>query len=220
MKINTDGVLLGALAEVKKSKTICDIGTGTGVISLMLAQRNHEASIDAIDVDFNAVDTASINFSDSLFRERLHCHHHSMEDFFELHPDRTYDLIISNPPFFLNALKSPSQTKNLAKHTNESFFADMLNIASNHLNDDGHLQVVVPMEISRLLQNLASDYHLYHQECIAIKSFEDKNPIRHILKFGKTKVDQIDFHDFVIYKQQGEHSLQYIAALKDFFTIF
>src|SRR6476661_1775560 len=144
MKINTDGVLLGALTNISNTKLICDIGTGTGVIALMLAQRNHDAIIDAVDIDYKAVDTASINFSNSLFHERLYAHHHSFTEYFEMHPDRQYDLIVSNPPFFLNSLKSPEAATNLAKHTNQDFFIDLLRIATMHLTEYGSLSIIVP----------------------------------------------------------------------------
>lgn len=220
MKINTDGVLLGALVHFDQAKTICDIGTGTGVIALMLAQRNHEAIIDALDIDHKAIDTASVNFEKSLFHERIHAHHHSFKEYFEMHPDKKYDLIVTNPPFFLNSLKSPEEKNNLAKHTDESFFIELLSIASMHLNENGALGVIVPIEISIFLQNLAEDYHLYYSQCIEIRSYLDKSAFRHILRFQKEKPLQNTIENFVIYEREGEHSIQYKNALKDFFTIF
>lgn len=220
MKINTDGVLLGALADVKDAKQICDIGTGTGVIALMLAQRNHFSKIDAIDIDAKAVNTATLNFNNSLFHERLKCHHHHFEEFFEFHPENKYDLIVSNPPFFLNSLHSPSPSKTLARHTTEKFFVDLLRVSALHLTANGVLQLVVPLDISLLLKHLAEDYHLYNTECIEMKSFEGKNTFRHILKFEKDPSKPLKIADFIIYEKEGEHSLQYIEALRNFFTIF
>lgn len=220
MKINTDGVLLGALCDVQKAKSICDIGTGTGVIALMLAQRNHESKIDALDIDYRAVDTASMNFQNSLFHERLSAHHHSFIEFFEMHPTKKYNLIVSNPPFFLNALKSPHHQTNLAKHTDESFFIDLLRIASTHLHENGSLEIIVPLEISLLLQHLADDYYLHLERKIIVKSFQDKEVFRHILKFQKNPSVEEQTENFIIYEKEGEHSLQYKSALKNFFTIF
>jgi len=220
MKINTDGVLLGALADVKDAKRICDIGTGTGVIALMLAQRNHHCKIDAIDIDFKAVDTATLNFNNSLFHEQLKCHHHNFIEFFEMHPANKYDLIVSNPPFFVNSLHSPSKSKTLARHTNKDFFVDILRISALHLTENGVLQLVVPLDISMLLKNLAADYHLYNTECIEMKSFEGKNTFRQILKFERNNLKPLKISDFIIYEKEGEHSLQYIETLRNFFTIF
>lgn len=220
MKINTDGVLLGALADVNGAKRVCDIGTGTGVIALMLAQRNHHCKIDAIDIDLKAVNTATENFNNSLFHEQLRCHHHHFIKFFETHPENKYDLIVSNPPFFLNSLHSPSQSKTLARHTTEEFFVDLLRISALHLTEKGILQLVIPLDISMLIRNLAEDYHLYNTECIEMKSFEDKNTFRHILKFERNHLKPLSISDFIIYEKVGEHSLQYKETLRNFFTIF
>lgn len=220
MKINTDGVLLGAMANVKDAKKILDIGTGTGVIALMLAQRNCTAKIDALDIDHIAYEKSGLNFSNSLFHERLKAHHHSFKDYFDLHPTSKYDLIVSNPPYFLNSLQSPKSSKNLSRHTNEAFFIDLLALSCNHLSDEGILELVVPVDISLMLQNLAVDYHIYPTRCIKIRSYQDKATIRHIISFSKRLVDQTEFSDFVIYEEQGVHSIQYKSVLKDFFKIF
>jgi tRNA1Val (adenine37-N6)-methyltransferase len=219
MKINTDGVLLGAIANVSKAKKICDIGTGTGVIALMLAQRNLNSYIDALDIDERAVNTAEKNFKNSLFNDRVNAHHYSFVEFFEKNPDHRYDLIVTNPPFFLNALRSPHEKNNIAKHTNEVFFIDLLKIATTHLTKNGSLELIVPIEISEFLQHLAIDYHMHLTSCISVKSYDDKNVFRHILRFQKN-IENTDFSEFVIYEKEGQHSIQYITALKDFFIIF
>ena len=111
MKINTDGVLLGALTEADQPKTILDIGTGTGVIALMLAQRFKYAQIDAVEIDPGAAETAGRNFINSSYAERLNVYPIGFEEFFEQNPDKKYNLIVSNPPFFINSLKSPEANK-------------------------------------------------------------------------------------------------------------
>src|SRR5437879_3258817 len=98
MKINTDGVLLGALAEADQPENILDIGTGTGVIALMTAQRFENARIDAVEIDQSAAETARRNFSNSPFAERMNLYSMGFEQFFESNPDKKYDLIVSNPP--------------------------------------------------------------------------------------------------------------------------
>jgi tRNA1Val (adenine37-N6)-methyltransferase len=220
MKINTDGVLLGALANVLGAKSILDIGTGTGVIALMLAQRNHQAQIDAIDIDSTACSKATQNFDNSLFHDRLKAYHHGFKVFFELYPAKKYNLIVSNPPFFLNALQSPKASNNLSKHTDEQFFIDLLRVAQHHLHANGHLELIVPVDISLMLQKLAPDFQLHAFHCIKIKSYEDKAHIRHILSFSRTQMQDINFLEFCIFADKGIHSLAYKATLKDFFTIF
>ncbi len=147
MKINTDGVLLGALVEANQAKTILDIGTGTGVIALMLAQRFTEAQIDAVEIDPMAAQTAGKNFINSPYAERLNIYPVGFEQFFEQNPDKKYDLIVSNPPFFINSLKSPEAKRKLAKHTDEDFFKKLIKI-STHLNPDGVCWLIIPPTIA------------------------------------------------------------------------
>ena len=116
MKINTDGVLLGAIAGEGEPLNILDIGTGTGVIALMLAQRFTDAKIDAVEIDEQAAITAKNNFSNSPFKNRLTLYANGFEQFFEDYPGKRYDLIVSNPPFYINSLQSPGVKTNLAKH--------------------------------------------------------------------------------------------------------
>lgn len=220
MKINTDGVLLGALCNITAAKRILDIGTGTGVIALMLAQRSHNSFIDAIDIDYTAFEKSKINFENSLFHGQLKAHHHGFKEFFELNPLHKYDLIVSNPPYFLNALQSPKASKNISKHTNEQFFIDLLLVAKNHLTENGRLELVLPVDISLMLQNTAQDFGLFAKHCIKIKSYPDKAHIRHIISFSKQQAEELHFQEFCIYETQGVHSLQYKALLKDFFKIF
>lgn len=220
MKINTDGVLLGALADIKKANYVLDIGTGTGVIALMVAQRNRNAFIDGIDIDYIAFQKSNHNFDNSLFHAQLKAHHHSFRDFFDLNPQKKYDLIISNPPYYLNALQSPKASKNISKHTNEQFFLDLLSSAKSHLNDSGTLELIVPVDISLFLQNTAPNYSLFAKNCIKIKSYQDKAHFRHIIRFSKQKPAYLNFEEFYIYESPGVYSLQYKASLKNFFKIF
>ena len=220
MKINTDGVLLGAMADVLKVKEILDIGTGTGVIALMLAQRNLAAKIDALDIDFKAFDKAELNFKNSIFHERLMAFHIGFKQYFELNLLKKYDLIVSNPPFFLHSLQSPKEEKNISRHTNEQFFLELLRVAQYHLVESGTLEIIVPVDVSLMLQNLAPDFKLHVKRCIKIRSYEDKATIRHIISLSKQELPEVCFHDFCIYEGQGVHSLAYKTVLKDFFTIF
>lgn len=220
MKINTDGVLLGAMCDLQTANKILDIGTGTGVIALMLAQRKPHVYIDGIDIDQTAFDKAKMNFQNSIFNNHLKAYHYGFKVFFELHPENRYDLIVSNPPFHLNALQSPKEARNISKHTDEIFFLDLLMLAKTHLTADGSLSLVLPVEISLMLQTTAKDFGLYPKHCIKIKSYPDKAHIRHIITFTRNSENKLSFDDFCIYASQGEHSLQYKTTLKDFFTIF
>src|SRR5690554_2504372 len=128
MKINTDGVLLGAIAgSVHGRGQFLDIGTGTGVIAMMLAQRYPEARVDAIEIDQGAAFRAAANFKDSPFSDRLTVNHVALESF-KTRPE-TYDLILSNPPFFMDSLKNPDQRKSVARHADPLFFQTLFRFA-------------------------------------------------------------------------------------------
>lgn len=218
MKINTDGVLLGALVESEPT-FILDIGTGTGVIALMLAQRFGNAAIDAVEIDESAADTAERNFHNSPFASRLSIYALGFEGFFEKNPDKKYDLIISNPPFYINSLLSPGEKKQLAKHAGEHFFKDMLTGVSKHLSEQGTCWLILPLQTAELVKVLAADVGLYINQLIYIKSFAGKEPHREIMVLSTT---QYNFRkeQFVIYESEGVYTQQYKNTLKDFFTIF
>ncbi|MBB5394550.1 tRNA1(Val) (adenine(37)-N6)-methyltransferase [Mucilaginibacter sp. AK015] len=216
MKVNTDGVLLGALAAANNPQSILDIGTGTGAIALMLAQRFAEANITAIEIDEHAAETAARNFEDSAFADRLNI---IKGDFIEVgHPEK-YDLIVSNPPFFLDSLTSANQKKNLARHTDSLFFDRLVKYAAEHLTDTGTCQLIIPLPTAAVIMDLLPKYQLYLQKVIAVKSFADSEPHRVILTFGKEQKG-ITEEQFVIYDVPKVYSVEYQLALGDFLTIF
>ena len=219
MKINTDGVLLGALADADCLKSILDIGTGTGVIAMMLAQRYTNATINAVEIDKTASKTAHHNFNASKFRERLHLYAQSFEDYFELKPDVKYNLIVSNPPFFLNSLLSPGAGKSLAKHTDESFFERLTDACSKHLEEGGTAQLILPVGTAEIVTAYSANVGLILHKRINIRSFSHNEPHRELIIFGKEQ-QQVIVEDFVIYESMKVYSAAYQNALKDFFTIF
>jgi tRNA1Val (adenine37-N6)-methyltransferase len=219
MKINTDGVLLGALAEADQPQNILDIGTGTGVIALMLAQRFKNTRIDAVEIDQPAAETASRNFNNSAFAERMNIYPVGFEQFFESNPDKKYDLIAANPPFYINSLKSPKVGRQLAKHTDRNFFERLINTASNHLASSGLLGLILPIDTAELVSSLAEGANLYAQNNITIHSFEHSEPHRLIMYLG-SKQTSIKERQFVIYKSVGNYSEEYLKLLKPYFIAF
>jgi len=219
MKINTDGVLLAALAGVENTKNILDIGTGTGVIALMLAQRNNNTHVDAIEIDAEAAKTCALNFENSVFAHRLKVHPTCFKEYFKNNVCKKFDLIVSNPPFFINALKSNQEKKNLARHTDEIFFEDLIKLSSENLNPLGLIEIIIPTEIEKFIIGIAQKNQLFLYKKINISSFENSKPIRSILRFGKINFPYREIF-FTIYAQQGVHSVEYKNALKDFFILF
>ena len=219
MKINTDGVLLGASADADEPQHILDIGTGTGVIALMLAQRFANATIDAVEIDKAAAHTARANFQNSKFNDRLALYAHSFESYFGNHAQKKYDLIVSNPPFYINSLESPEAKKNTAKHADGDFFENLVKAVAAHLTSTGNFWLILPLDTAELVKNIAQQNNFYLQKVIAIKSYPDSNPHREmlVLGLGETKADN---EEFVIYEQEKVYSNHYQNTLRDFFTIF
>ena len=219
MKINTDGVLLGALAEADDPKSILDIGTGTGVIALMLAQRFVSAQIDAVEIDSLAAQSAGKNFQNSSFADRLNIFSNDFQSFFKEYPFKKHDLIVSNPPFHLNSLESPGTKRSLAKHTNHNFFAELIEDSASHLTNSGLMLLILPLQAAELVKKLAGQFGLYLQKTITIHSFENDLPHREIISLGLNNIKLNNSH-FVIYNEPKIYSDMYINALRDFFTIF
>lgn len=218
MKINTDGVLLGAIAATVHPKRILDVGTGTGVISLMLAQRFPSATIDAIEIDSLAADTARRNFETSPFSDRLTSHAVALGDF---KPDTPYDLIVSNPPFFLHSLKNGDVRKRMARHTDMAFFCQLLERSQQWLNPAGSLQVILPAMLANLIGQKATDeFGLPVQATTTIRSFAAHPPIRHILSVGKPADNFSEAYELIIYEHRGVYSPAYRKLLKAFFLAF
>lgn len=219
MKINTDGVLLGALADADLPKTILDIGTGTGVIALMLAQRFADAQIDAVEIDEPAAQTAKCNFANSPFAQRLAAYPVGFEEFFEKYPGKKYDLIVSNPPFYINSLKSPQKNKEVAKHSDMDFFERLIKDAAAHLSENGTCCLILPSDTAELVKRIGGEHELFLTKSKAIRSFSGSEPHRMISSFG-SKQTAISEMDFTIYKAINVYSEEYIKLLQPYFIAF
>ncbi|PAW94171.1 hypothetical protein CKK33_11990 [Mucilaginibacter sp. MD40] len=215
MKVNTDGVLLGALANGTTARRILDIGAGTGVVALMLAQLFTQAYVDSVEIDDNAADTAANNFANSKFAERLQLF---KGDFANLER-KEYDLIVSNPPFFIDSLTSAKQNKTLARHTDSSFFDRLVRFAAENLSANGICQLILPVATADLVKGILVANSLHLQDVINIRSFAADVPHREIITFGKAD-ETIDPTDVVIYEAPKVYTTQYTFLLKDFLTIF
>lgn len=219
MKINTDGVLLGALADADHPQTILDIGTGTGVIALMLAQRFGNAKIDAVEIDQSAAETAGRNFENSPFADRLTLYPTGFVEFFDRHPDKKYDLIVSNPPFYINSLKSPEVKRELAKHADRDFFSNLIYYTLKYLTDRGVMYLILPLDTVALVKEVAFKNGLFLKKKTSISSYQESEPHREIIAFSSV-TDKATGDRFVIYESPKIYTKQYRETLKDFFTIF
>jgi len=213
MRINTDGVLLAAKAN-GYPKHILDVGTGTGVMALMLAQRYPDAYVDSIDVDEGAVSCAGKNFENSPFHDRLAVYHKGIENY---DTGKSYDLIVSNPPFFINSLKNPDRRKSVSRHTSIGFYKDMFGKCSMLLGPEGSFQIIWPLEVRDQVLSLSLEADLHLNEETYIRSFPNSAPFRVISVFKSFPPDLYARDDFEIYESEGVYSASYRDLLKPFF---
>lgn len=216
MKINTDGVLLGAMVNAQRPGHILDIGTGTGVIALMLAQRFPEAFISAVEIDEQAALTAEKNFRLSAFAKRLSVYHSAVQAFA---CNQKFDLIVSNPPFFVNDLKSAEEKKGIARHADEGFFSMLVEKANDLLSAEGALWLILPLKQAEEVVQLADKHGLWLLEKVHIHSDASKPAFRQIIKLGKGR-EEIQESHFYIYEGLKVHTAAYQDLLKDFFLAF
>lgn len=219
MKINTDGVLLGAMAGNSTPSAILDIGTGTGVIALMLAQRYLSSNITAVEMDEAAAQTARLNFSNSQFSNRLQVYAQSFQDYFDEHPSQQFDLIVSNPPFYIQSLPSPGKQKALAKHADNGFFKELITAMALHLTANGEGWLIAPLNTVSLMLQLAEQNGLHLQRAVEILSYPHSEPHRRVIVLGR-KQTPVTTTRLYIYDAQGIYNSEYQALLSAFLTIF
>jgi tRNA1Val (adenine37-N6)-methyltransferase len=216
MKVNTDGVLLGAWADVDGAKTILDIGTGTGVIALMMAQRNPAAIIDAIDIDADAFAQAGENFLDSLWSERLYAYHISLQNYF---PDKKYDLIISNPPYFVDDYKTDNHQRNIAKHSVSLSYKELVSGLNRLLSDHGGAFLVLPAFNLQLFESLALAENLFITKLTEVIAVEGKSPYLVLIRLGREQKGYSQ-SSIVIQNEEGIFTNEYKGLTKEFYLKF
>ena len=178
MKVGTDGVLLGAWA--KGGPRILDIGTGTGIIALMMAQRYPEAQVTAIDIDEGAVRQAEQNVSQSPFFGRISVLQQAVQEHLG-----EYESIVSNPPFFIDSLQAPDEQRNMARHTATLSYAELMKAAYRLLADNGEFSVVIPFDYRRRMEDEAVFVGFFPSRVCGVKTTERKPAKRYLLAFRK-----------------------------------
>ncbi|GGI25274.1 tRNA1(Val) (adenine(37)-N6)-methyltransferase [Pedobacter mendelii] len=216
MKINTDGVILAAIVHQDEPKNILDIGTGTGVIALMLAQRFASAQVEAVEIDEQASTTALRNFKLSVFSNRLSVKNIAIEQF--QHANK-YDLIVSNPPFFVNDLKNEEKRKGIARHADEDFFSILIKKSISMLSDAGKIWLILPVKQANEVIEIATASGINLVEKVHIHSDKSKKEFRQIICFSKEQVNFKEY-DFFIYESLKVHTEAYKNLLKDFFLAY
>ena len=215
MKVCTDACLFGALtANEQPSTTYClDIGTGTGLLSLMYAQKNPKAIIDAIEIDKDAALQSNENFAASPWASRLTSFN---KDVLKFNSNRKYHLIISNPPFFEDDLQSPDQTKNNAKHDTALSLIELLQVVQTHIAEDGSFAVLLPYHRVNYFIEEATQFNLHLNRQILVRQTTGHDFFRAILFFSRTK-SQPQNTEISIKDHEGKYTAAFTAALKDYY---
>ena len=217
MKIGTDAVLLGAWCPVDDNpKRILDIGAGTGILSLMMAQRTNADQIDAIEIDEDAFEECVENFENSPFSDRLFCYHAELDEFVQ-EPEDEYDLIICNPPFFAETVKSNNLQRDLARFQDAMPFEDLIDAADLLLTEDGIFAVIIPFSEEQRFISLCADVDLYPTKATRVRGSQTSEIVRTLLAFKRYEVPLILASELAIEINRHEYTDEYINLTKDFY---
>lgn len=216
MKVTTEGCILGAWAHGSNPERILDIGTGTGVLSLMLAQR-YDSAIDAVEIDELAANQALENFSSSPWFARLNLHHQDVTEF-SLSSKLQYDLIISNPPFFKSNLKSENKAKNLAIHNSSLPQEVLLQAISNLITDRGMAFVLFPEFEANQFLSLIEQFRMNGRTGLIIRNKPNGEIFRKVIVLSNSDLSESDLpKELIIRNDQNEFSDGYMNLLKPFY---
>ena len=217
MKVGTDGVLLGSWTPIENNPfSILDIGTGTGIIALMLAQRSAAEQIDALEIDEDAYEQATDNFENSPWNDRLFCFHAGLDEFVE-EPEDEYDLIVSNPPFHPEDYKSNNEQRDLARFQDAMPFEDLVEAADLLLSEKGIFSVIIPFKEEENFLALAAAYELYPLKITRVKGTPTTEIKRSLLAFSRNHTTDFPQDELIIETTRHQYTSEYIALTKDFY---
>ena len=217
MKVGTDGVLLGAWVPVNHNPfSILDIGSGTGIIALMLAQRTNAEQIDALEIDEDAYEQAVENFENSPWEDRLFCFHAGLDEFID-EPEDEYDLIVSNPPFYSEDYKTESEQRDLARFQDAMPFEELIEAADLMLSENGIFAVILPFKEEDNFIALAKEFELYPLKITRIKGNLTSPVKRSLLAFSRNQDHEIKIDELTIEIDRHTYTPEYIELTKEFY---
>ena len=217
MKIGTDGVLLGAWTPIDNNPfSILDIGTGTGVIGLMLAQRSNAQQIDALEIDEDAYEQATDNFENSHWNDRLFCFHAGLDEFIE-EPEDEYDLIVSNPPFYTEDYKTDNEQRDLARFQDAMPFEELIDAADLLLSENGIFSVIIPFKEEENFLAIAKEYELYPFKITHVKGTPTTEIKRSLLAFNRKQTTVFPIDELVIETERHVYTPEYINLTREFY---
>ena len=216
MKVGTDAVLLGAWSALDHMpNTILDIGSGTGILALIMAQRSTAELIDALEIDADAYEQCVHNFETSDWGDRLFCYHASLDEFVDEIED-TYDLIISNPPFYTDHFKSRNEARNKARFEDALPFEELLTSASKLLSVTGQLNVIIPFSEEINFISLAKNVDLYPIRILRVRG-QEESPVKRSLISFTFQENKIEVSELTIEITRHHYTHDYINLTKDFY---
>lgn len=218
MKIGTDGVLLGGWTSLEhQPNSIVDIGTGTGIIALMLAQRSHALLIDALEIDENAYEQAVENFENSDWSDRLFCYHAAFDEFVEeMQDEEKYDLIVSNPPFYAEDYTSESTSRNKARFAEALPFSELVEGVSKLLSPKGEFNVIIPYKEETGFLALARKVGLFPKRITRVRGTETSEIKRSLMSFSFREIP-IEENELIIEISRHNYTEAYKNLVKDFY---
>ena len=215
MKVGTDGVLLGAWIPIENPQSILDIGTGTGLIALMLAQRSDAQQIDALEIDADSYEQAVENFENSDWADRLFCYHASLKDFSD-EMEEQYDLIVSNPPFYTDDYKSEDEKRSQARFEMALPFDDLIKYSAQLLSKNGHLALIIPYKEEAKVVAIARENKLFPAKITRVRGTFQSAIKRSLILFSSAeKNPKID--ELVLEIARHQYTDDYKALVKDFY---
>lgn len=219
MKVGTDAVLLGAWCSVDKyPNTILDIGAGSGVIALMIAQRSDAMTIDAVEVDEKAYEQAVENFEKSDWGDRLYCYNATFQEFANeiAAEEESYDLIVSNPPFYTDNFESEDVSRNKARFTSSLSFEELLVGVSKILSENGIFSTIIPFKEEMNFINIAKEHHLFLNKVCRVQGNKKSEVKRSLLAFSFQETELEETH-LIIELARHQYTEDYIQLTKDFY---
>lgn len=213
MKVGTDAVVLGCWTEVSDDMTeILDIGTGSGILTLMMAQRNTNARLTALEIDSAAAQQAQKNFNNSIWRDRITLRNIAFQDY---RADRLYDLIICNPPFFTHSLHTPTAQRTTARHDDSLPLSFLIHRASEMLQRDGSLSLILPIDREEEVKKHIEDNQLYINRLCRVRGSKNKPYKRLMINIQREKTAYQE--EELVLTENGHRTEQYNDLTEDFY---
>lgn len=217
MKVGTDSVLLGAWCPIDNNpKSVLDIGAGTGILSLMLAQRTNAEQIDAVEIDEEAYEQCVSNYENSPWSDRLFCYHAGLDELVE-DPEDEYDIIISNPPFYTEDFKTDNAQRDLARFQDALPFEDLVEAADLLLSENGIFAVIIPFKEEEKFIDLCAEFELYPVKVTRVKGSHKTPIVRSLMAFKRYELSVLTADELVVEINRHEYTDGYINLTKDFY---